>query len=265
MSDTYTEFGRPTGMDTASISSQGYGMVQYGPTDDKLIVGFYRKSVLNQARSRAEGRPIHESHDFIKIMHPGEKLNVVDRPVTENDKHRWPRNWHHYQQGLRQTPDGVPINLLFPAQPEIETMLRGYNIHTVEQLSNLSAEGISTVGMGAQDWVNKAKRYMENANKGVNHHEHEIALSTRDAKITALERQVSELSALIRSQQQVANPQPLPQSFDTQTAQINATHQSVDQPFTPEPAQFVQDLSGMTSSAVNQPKRRGRPPRNSQH
>lgn len=253
MNEAFTEFRPATGMDRASIDSQGYGMVHYGPTDDKLIVGFYKKSVKNASRSNAEGRPIHEGVDFVKIQHPGETLNIVDRPVKDDDKQRWPRQWHSYQQGVRQVPDGVPINLLFPAKPEIETMLRGYNIHTVEQLAGLSAEAISTVGMGAQDWVNAAKRYMERADKGVNHHQFETALAAKDQQIASLQRQIAEVTALVRQQQQPNQSG----NVDFQTAQINATHQSVVQPFTPPGAEFVQDLSGMTTA----PKRRGRPPK----
>jgi hypothetical protein len=252
------EFRPSTGMDHASIAAQGFGMVQYGPTDDKLIVGFYKKSVLNQARSRELGKPVHEGRDFVKIQHPGETLNVVDRPVKDDDMHRWPRQWHSYQQGVRQTPDGVPINLLFPAKPEIETMLRGYNIHTVEQLAGLSGDAISTVGMGAQEWVNAAQRYMERANKGVNHHQFEKALADKDQRIATLERQIAEVTALVRMQQQHPQQQQTnSQTYDFQTAQINNTHQSVDMPYTPPGAEFVQDLSGMTA----QPRRRGRPPK----
>lgn len=260
-----TEFRPATGMDQASIASQGYGMVQYGPTDDKLIVGFYKRSVLNAAKSRAEGKPVHEGRDFVKIQHPGETLNIVDRPVNESDQQRWPRQWAHYQQGVRQIPDGVPINLLFPAKPEIESTLRGYNIHTVEQLAGLSAQGISTVGMGAQDWVNAAQRYMERANKGVDHHKFETAIAQKDAEIAALKRQMAEVTALVRQQPQArqATP-PADPNFDYQTAQINTTHQSGTEPYTPEPAEFVQDLSGMTT-APQAPRRRGRPPRNPQH
>lgn len=259
MSDI-TEFRAPSGMDMASIQSQGYGMVQYGPGDDKLIVGFYKKSVLNHALSRQEGKPVYEGRDFVKIQHPGENLNIVDRPAHDGDRQRWPQKWAHYLAGVTQIPDGVPLSLLFPDKPHIVDMMRGYNIHTVEQLSGLSGQAISTVGMGAQEWVNAAQRYMERANKGVNHHEHEKALADRDQKIAALERQVAEVTALVRSQQaqQVPGPAELRGNLqfagprDLQTDQLNATHQS-NEPFTPGPATFVQDLSGET-----QP-RRGRP------
>src|SRR3569832_2169852 len=100
----FTEFRAPTGMDMNSIKANGYGMVNYGPTDDKLIVGFYKKSVLNQARSRSEGKPVYEGHDFVKIQHPGETLNIVDRPAHDGDKQRWPQKWQQYLAGVTQIP-----------------------------------------------------------------------------------------------------------------------------------------------------------------
>jgi hypothetical protein len=208
----------------------------------------------------------------VKIQHPGETLNVVDRPVNaDDDPRRWPRQWHLYQQGMHQVPDGVPINLLFPTKPEIESTLRGYNIHTVEQLANLSGQAIDTVGLGARDWVNAAQRYMERANKGVDHHKFESALREKDQQIATLTRQVAEVTALVRQQQSQPIRQmqmPLAQSFQAlpglndfnyQTSQINTTHASADDStavLQPE-VHFVQDLSGQ----VAQPKRRGRPPK----
>lgn len=256
MSDAFTDFRPSTGIDRASLDAHGYGMVQYGPGDEKLIVGFYRRSVINSAKSRELGKPVHEGQDYVKIEHPGETLNKVDRPVTDQDRQRFPRQWAMYMQGKQDVPDGIPISLLFPAKPEIEATLRGYNINTVEQLANLSAHAISTVGMGCQDWVNGAKRYLERAEKGVNHHKFEAALATKDQQIAALQRQLNDLSALIQTK--TAAP---PQNFDAQTAQINAVHQSADMPFTPEPAQFVQDLSieakpkrGRPKGSTNKPK-----------
>jgi hypothetical protein len=254
MSDTFTEFA-PLKYDEAAIKQQGWGMASAGATDDRLIVGFYKKSVLNAAQSRAEGRPVYEGRDFVKIQHPGETLNIVDRPAHDGDRQRWPQKWAHYQAGVTQIPDGIPLSLLFPDKPQIVDMMRGYNIHTVEQLSNLSGQAISTVGMGAQDWVNAAKRYMERADKGVNHHQFEKALADKDQQILTLQRQVAEVTALVRQQQ------TQPRDFDYQTAQINNTHQSVDTPFTPPAAQFVQDLSTQV-----QPKRGpGRPRKIQEH
>lgn len=256
-----TEFRPMTGMDQASIASQGYGMVQYGPGDDKLLAGFYKKSVLNAARSRDEGRPIYEGRDFIKIQHPGETLNVVDRPASEQDKQRFPRQWAQYERGVTQIPDGVPLNQLFPDKPQVVDMMRGYNIHTVEQLRNLSGQAISTVGMGCQEWVNLANRYMERAEKGVDHHKFEAAIAQKDQEIASLKRQMAEVTALVRQQQARPPGQLIAPETDFQTLQINTTHTSATEPLTPPPAQFHTDLS----SQVQPERRRPGRPRKQEH
>lgn len=242
MSDTYTEF---PGLkyDPQAIAQRGYGVAAAGPTDDKLIVGFYRKSVLNVAKSKEQGRRICEDHDFVKIMHPGESLNILDRAVIESDKHRWPRQWAQYNQGKQQIPDGIPITLLYPANPSISDMLLGYNIHTVEQLANLSGTAIQTVGMGCQEWVNYAKAYLEKANKGVDFHRFEKENQEKDQEISTLRRQVKDLADQLGRFMR----REVPRDVDTQTMQINARP---EQRFDPEPVvQFSQAI-----------KRRGRPP-----
>jgi len=252
MSDSYTAFA-PIRYDQQAVARQGYGPASSGPTDEQLMVGFYRRSVHNKARSQSEGKPVYESRDFVKIQHPGESLNVVDREATEQDKQRWPHRWAQYSQNISQAPDGIPMNLCFPHKPEIEQTLRGYNIHTVEQLANLSAHAIQTIGMGAQDWVNAAKKYISQAEKGVDHHQFEQAIQKKDMQIQTMQRQIEELTRLIQSKTPQA---PVSPGFDYQTAQINTTHASADetQAFLQAPAKFVQDLSGSV-----EPKPRGRP------
>lgn len=255
MSDTYTPFD-PITYDQAAVSRQGWGMANSGAKEEMLIVAFYPHSQLNKFKSLQEGRPVHESKDFITIQHPGENLNKVVREATENDKRRFARQWHQYTQGKNQIPDGIPLSLLFLAAPHIVETLRGYNIHTVEQLANLSAHGIGSIGMGAQEWVNGAKRYMERADKGIDHHKFEAAMKERDTQIATLTRQVAELSQI--ANQRVAQPNPpTMQNYDFQSEMIGKSHASAadSTAMTQPPAQFVQDLSGEVAPS----KPRGRP------
>lgn len=256
MSDTYTAFD-PLSYDHAAVSRQGWGMASSGAKEEQLIVAFYPHAVPNKFKSAQEGRPISETRDYITIQHPGENLNKVVREATEQDKRRFPRQWHLYQQGKSQVPDGVQLNLLFPTQPHIVEMLRGYNIHTVEQLANLSAHGIGTVGMGCQEWVNGAKRYMERAEKGVDHHKFEAAIAEKDREIATMKRQIAELAQLVNRNVVQANPPNL-QTHDFQSEMIGNAHASATDStaMTQPPAQFVQDLS----NEVHPSKRLGRPP-----
>lgn len=261
MSDTYTPFAAIR-YDQAAVARQGYGAANSGATDDQMIVGFYRRSILNRSKSQEKGIPVYEARDFVKIQHPGESYNVVDKEATEVEKRRWPQRWQQYVEGISQTPDGIPINLLFPHRPEVEATLKGYNIHTVEQLANLSGTAIQTVGMGCQEWVNGAAKYLEHARKGVDHHQHAAELSKRDAVIATMKRQVDDLTNIVNQLKHAQQQTVVPHNFDYQTAQINTTHASSDESTAhlQPPAQFVQDLSGFVEAKNERMKGvRGRP------
>ncbi len=182
-------------IDPQSFNQHGVTSVNYGPDPNSLVVLFYSRAVHNPHKSQEEGRPVFDNKDYVKIHHPGEKLMAIDRPVSDLDKRQYRERWAQYQDKRQQTPDGVPIDLLFPHHPNVAMTLKQYNIHTVEQLANLSGDALGNIGMGAQDWQTRAKNYMLQAEKGVNHHKFQKELDERDSRIKTLERQVQEMAA----------------------------------------------------------------------
>jgi hypothetical protein len=131
-------------------------------------------------------------------------------------------------------------------------MLQSNSIHTVEQLANLSGHAIQSIGMGCQEWVNKAGKYMEQANRGVDYHRFNKALEEKDQQIATLTRQVEEMSRRINEIMHLRDDsrQPMPDyNFDAQSAQIAAL--KTQEVFAPPPVQF--------SSDMNQRRRPGRP------
>ena len=269
MSDTYTEFGALK-YNPQEIAQRGFGMAASGPDDNSKIVLFYTKAVHNPARSREEGRPVSESKDFVKIQFPGETLTITDRPVLDSDKYKWPQKWAQYQAGKQQVPDGIPVTLLFPAHPHIPQMLIGYQVHTIEQLAALSGNAIQTIGMGCQEYVNRAQSYLKQAEKGVTFHKHNADVERLETENVTLRRQVHELSqqvAKIMSLQQPSQYQEVPnrsiahtqipaQSYDSQTAQINASARVQEQNFAPPPVSFTPEIAMATSTPTRQRKPR---------
>ncbi len=250
----FTPFQSHNPIDVGQVNSQGgVAPVSYGPGDSQLLVGFYPRSVLNRAQSQQKGKPIYDRVDFVKIQQPGEKLNVVDRPATDFDKARFRNQWASYQEGKDQSPDGIPLTHLFPHRPEIVDTMKGYKIHTVEALANLSGHAIDTVGMGARDWVNAAQSYLKQAEKGVDFHRFNKEMDAMKLKNTTLERQVSELAARLAqiTSTEVGRPVPVQtmpdlSKFDHQASMINNTLEpQVSQP----PVQFSNEIG----------PRRGRP------
>lgn len=231
------------------------GVVKYGPGDAGMVVMFYLHPELNPARSNEMGSPQYDDIVFVRIHPPGERLNIIDRKATESDKRRFPMQWQQYLQNKPQTNNGAPIDLLFPAQPSIAAALKASGVHTIEQCAKLSAHAIETIGMGCQNWVNDANRYLEVANKGVRASQLKAAMEERDRENASLKNKIelleTELAALREQsmnavtlqdvQQMLANqggrqgvrPQfapgtQLPPTFDAQTAQINGTHSTRD-------------------------------------
>lgn len=235
-------FSSPTG-----INWQGQvGVVEYGGGDRNQVVMFYNKPVHNPAKSATAGRPFYEDQVFVRIHPPGERLNIVDCPATGVHARKYPTQWQQFRQQKQQTPEGTPIDMLYPDHPSIGATLRASNVFTVEQCAELSASAIETIGMGAQTYVNTAKNYLSAANKGVKATEFRKTVEDLEQKNKILERQVEQLKAQLDkvidnrlTGQQGAEqlqtllaglmgrPQHLPQTgFDPAIAQINATHGS---------------------------------------
>lgn len=218
---------RMTGVDW---QGQGYGIARFGE-DNQLTVNFYDKSIRNALKSKQEGMPIHDLVPHVRIQTPGEHLNVIDRPIQENDKMRWPRQYDAYLHNQTQVPEGTPIDLMFVNHPNIADNLRGHGIHTVQQLANLSAHALLQVGMGAQEYQTKAKAYLDSASKGVDFHKIERENEELKNQNQVMANQIQQLQAQLNGvisqmrggPQAITNPQWQP-GYDPQSERLNANH-----------------------------------------
>lgn len=241
-----SDFTSPTGIDWAGH----VGNVQYGNDQNKVVM-FYTRPKHNPAKSTQAGRPMYDDVVYVRIHPPGERLNIVDRPVVESDKRQYPLQWAQFSQNKEQIPDGTPIEMLYPDHPAIGATLRASGVHTVEQCAELSGPAIDAIGMGAQHYSNDAKKYIEVANKGVKGSELRRELEERDSQIRTLTKTVDSLKTevnrlrdlnmanvdlkavqkLLAGQQlqpTLPNQRQMDPAFDAQTAQINATDPRVD-------------------------------------
>lgn len=236
----------------SGIKWQGdVGVVQYGGGDPSMVVMFFTKPVRNAVLSEQNGRPFFDDKIYVRIHPPGERLNIIEREATDGDKRRFPMQWMQFKENAPQTADGTPVDMLFASKPSVAAMLKASGVHTVEQCAKLSAHAIETIGMGAQQWVNDAQRYLEVADKGVKASQLKAALDEKDRKINTLENQIdmlkTELEHIRENQNNtvtMADVQRLVaqqggggmrgvfppgkqlnnENFDAQSAQINNTH-----------------------------------------
>lgn len=237
-----TEFQSPRGIEW----NGDVGVVQYGPGDAGMVVMFYNHPVHNPVESAKEGRPIYQDKIYVKIHPPGERLNIIERPATGEDRQRFPRQWHQFSQQKSQVPSGTPVDLLYPEQPSIPAMLRAGAIHTVEQLAVLSANAIDNLGMGAQRYVNDAKKFLDSSSKGVGSVQFRKTIEDLESKNRVLMQQVEQLKTTVQGmqgggnlgnlnlaalQQLLAGHMPMPpqmNQIDGATHMINNVHPTAE-------------------------------------
>ena len=144
------------------------------------------------AKSEREGRPVYEKRDFIKIIQPGER-DVIDREVNDFDKMRFQRQWAAYQAQQEQVPDGTPIAILYPHDPDICDTLRALKVHTIEQLGGMTEQGISRLGLGGRNYVERAKAFLQAASGMKGAHKLQRQVDEANDKIAALEATIRQL------------------------------------------------------------------------
>lgn len=128
--------------------------------DHMLHVRFYKRAVLNAFRSREEGRKIFEDRLYVEIISPANRLNVVDREATDEDKQRFNRALTAYFAQHDQMVSGTPLSELTTLTPGQVAELNAMKIMTVEQLAGVADSTIQLVGTGGQELKQRAIRFL---------------------------------------------------------------------------------------------------------
>ncbi len=178
----------------------GAGLFSNG-NDRRLAVRFFTQATLMPYQSNIAGRAVYESIDMIEVRQPGERDAVV-RQVRQSDTERFPRQWEAFQAKREQVHDGIPVHLLFPAEPHVVETLKALRIHTVEALSGLSEQGISRLGIGARAWVTRATEYLDGMTSGEGILRLQAGIAERDTQIQDLMQQLRNQAARLEALEQ---------------------------------------------------------------
>lgn len=131
--------------------------------DEKLFVHFYMGSRPNKAKTKEEGRPIFEPCEFVRIIVPGDKNNIVNRPVWSQDKQRFPKQYAAFKNNEEQQSAGTPLESVpWITREQVEEM-KFFHVRTLEQLANMPDSnaqkfmGVNTLRQKARDAIQYAK------------------------------------------------------------------------------------------------------------
>lgn len=157
-------------------------------------VKFETQPVLMEGKSKEAGRPIYEEQEFVRITNPGSK-DVWFGKVTDKHKKDYPDHYRLWKETLKNPLVGTPIEQL-PFLTKSRAMeYKTMNVHTAEDLAEISDGNLSACGMGTRDERAKAKAYLASAKDTALVTKQATELEAQNARIADLERQIVELQA----------------------------------------------------------------------
>lgn len=188
--------------------------VSYGD-DSGLYVEFYWREVKNEQKSIAEGRPIFESKEYIKIMAAGDKTKNWDRPVRKvnngpepSDILRFPRQWEAFQRQEQQVTEGTPVTEWAQITRSDAAMLKSLGFHTIESIANMGEHSMNW--MGARTYKDMAIAHISKAKDGASAAQWAKEKADLQDQITALKNMINGLKEVGALPQQEAEAPPAP-------------------------------------------------------
>jgi hypothetical protein len=164
-----------------------------------LHVEFYVDSKLMGFLSEQAGRPIHQDAEFIKIMIPGDKNTIHEREATDQDRDRFPLEYARFKNGMNEEMQavGTPLKAWPAMSRSLVKDFAHFNVHTVEQLSNMSDTAMQAFGMGAREYATKAKAFLALAADSAAGEKYAVENEELKQQIANLQSQFAELSAKV--------------------------------------------------------------------
>lgn len=164
--------------------------------DSKLLVHFDMRPHLDKQKSKDEGRPIFSPREYVTIHVPGDKNNVVCRPVSDLDRRRFARQYSAFKANESQTDTGTPLETVPWITREQVEELKYFKIRTLEHLAGLTDTNAQKF-QGIQKLKQKAKDQIERAKLDAPAAKLQEELRSRDLKIAQQEKLLTELAAKV--------------------------------------------------------------------
>ena len=161
------------------------------PGNSRLIVEFFYEACQNQAKSDEAGRPIFEDQEFIRIMIPGDKDNIIVRPIRAKDKQEFSQQYAAFKNSQEQKIEGTPLDKL-PFMTKAQVLeFKTMNIHTAEQVRDM-ADVNAQKFMGINALKKKITDFLDAAAGNAVSSKLRAELEKRDTDITVLKQLLDE-------------------------------------------------------------------------
>jgi hypothetical protein len=182
-----------------------------GGEPERLFIRFEKLPKQNAERSREAGRPVYEDVEYIEIAVPGDKSNIVHKPVTDEHRRKYRAQYADWKSGQEDAVSGTPLSEWTAlGRSQVEELLY-FKIRTVEQLASVSDGNLQHLGHGYLELRRKAADYLAAAKDNQPLLAMREELATRDNTIATMQAQLKQLGeALERARAQAAGEDESP-------------------------------------------------------
>lgn len=164
--------------------------------DSKLYVRFFPGVAPDVEESARTGIKKFRDVDFITIMVPGDKRNIITREARPGDIERFKTIYDQYKGGQSEVLNGYPLSQWPLVSRAMVEELKYLGFMTVEHVANASDAsagrhpGLRELQRRAQSWLQAQKDAapIEQLNS---------ALEQRDQEIIAMKAQLEEMSKMM--------------------------------------------------------------------
>lgn len=191
--------------------------------DTKLAARFYSRPVQNMFETQKQGRPIFEDRDYVEIFVPGDATNIINTPIREEHKVRFPLQWAHYQnQGGGRKDVGTPITQWPLISQSMSEELKAIKFFTVESIAFASDQQLQSIGMIAgmnpMSLREKAKSFLSFAKDSSVVQKQAEKIEQQDKLLAELNEKISKLMEMQGRQSQDADQEVKPKRKYTKKA-----------------------------------------------
>ena len=174
----------------------------------KVFPEFFAKAVKNIAKSEIQGVPVFDEVEFVTLRIAGDAKSEVVKKVTDDVKAQYAQEYAHWKQTKTQSITGWPVEQMPGLTAGQVAVLKALNIHTVEQLSELTDGNLSAVGMGARDLRAKAQFLVKSARDNAAGMRQAAENDRLKSEVEDLKRQILDIQSRVGSAAPVAANEP---------------------------------------------------------
>lgn len=164
--------------------------------DSKLFVNFFMHPHPDKEATAREGRPMFTSREYVSIIVPGDKLNIIKRPAMDLDKRRFAAKYAAFKSGNEQIADGTPIESVPWITREQVEELKFFHVRTLENLANIPDMHAQKF-MGINKLRQKARDHIALAKENAPALRLQEETRRKDEQIAALQKQLTDLAATV--------------------------------------------------------------------